>query len=650
MKFKNDYMKKNIAFIISIICAFCIYGNAFGQSADLIIQKTGPNQVYVGQSMQYTFVIANNGPNDVTNATWNDNLPTGMTNVTFVSCTALGGAVCPSGGSISISNTNFSGTIPFLPVNGTITMVISMNAPAPTTSTSFSNTATVSVPSSVTELDPSTNSSTWNTTILTRTDISVSKTVNKTTTNCGVLPDTLEYTVTWVNGGPSAANGVSVNEFFDVVATATGTGNASYTFPISVFDEVWTASSGSSVLTDTLNHQSLLQNIVTGQSFIATQSFVVPIWEAGDTISLRFKFRVGTPTITGCGRNVSLNFRNRAYFTIPGNITLIDTVSANNNSLQTSTILSSCMAPACPTTDISVSKTVNKTTMNCGVLPDTLEYTVTWVNGGPSAANGVSVNEFFDVVATATGTGNASYTFPISVFDEVWTASSGSSVLTDTLNHQSLLQGIVAGHSFIATQSFVVPIWEAGDTISLRFKFRVGTPTITGCGRNVSLNFRNRAYFTIPGNITLIDTVSANNNSLQTSTILSSCMAPACPTTDISVSKTVNKTTMNCGVLPDTLEYTVTWVNGGPSAANGVSVNEFFDVVATATGTGNASYTFPISVFDEVWTASSGSSVLTDTLIPPIIITKYCNWSIIYSDTIVCSTYMGSRRYNKFAV
>ena len=116
MKFKNDYMKKNIAFIISIICAFCIYGNAFGQSADLIIQKTGPNQVYVGQSMQYTFVITNNGPNDVTNATWNDNLPTGLTNVTFVSCTALGGAVCPGVADYSISNTNFSGTIPFLPV------------------------------------------------------------------------------------------------------------------------------------------------------------------------------------------------------------------------------------------------------------------------------------------------------------------------------------------------------------------------------------------------------------------------------------------------------------------------------------------------------------------------------------------------------
>jgi uncharacterized repeat protein (TIGR01451 family) len=319
-----------------------------------------------------------------------------------------------------------------LPVNGTITMVIEMRAPAPANGTSFSNTATVSVPSGVTEVDPTTNTSTWNTTLLAQTDISVSKTVNKTTMNCGVLPDTLEYTVTWVNGGPSAANGVRVSDFFDVIATATGTGNASYAFPISIFDEVWTASSGSSVLTDTLSHQSSL-NLSVGQSFINTQSFTIPIWEAGDTISLRFKFRVGAPTITGCGRNVSLNFRNTASFTIPSTITLIDTVSTNNSSLQTSTILSSCVAPECPRTDISVSKTVNKTTMNCGVLPDTLEYTVTWVNGGPSAANGVRVSDFFDVIATATGTGNASYAFPISIFDEVWTASSGSSVLTDTL-------------------------------------------------------------------------------------------------------------------------------------------------------------------------------------------------------------------------
>ncbi|MBL0080917.1 MAG: hypothetical protein IPP53_17995 [Bacteroidetes bacterium] len=159
--------------------------------------------------MQYTFVITNNGPNDVTNATWNDNLPSGLTNVTFVSCTALGGAVCPSGGSISISNTNFSGTIPFLPVNGTITMVIEMRAPAPANGTSFSNTATVSVPSGVTEVDPTTNTSTWNTTLLTKIDISVQKTVTPITSiGCGDLADTLEYTVLWVNNGPSAAKGL----------------------------------------------------------------------------------------------------------------------------------------------------------------------------------------------------------------------------------------------------------------------------------------------------------------------------------------------------------------------------------------------------------------------------------------------------------
>ena len=236
-------MKKLTNFIVSnflikrlwkgILFAFLSFLviDGFSQSADLIIQKTGPNQVYLGQYMQYTFVIVNNGPNAVSNATWNDNLPAGMTNVAYVSCTATGGAICPRMGGISISNTNFSGNIPFLPVNGTVTMVIGMNAPAPANGNSFSNTATVSVPSGVTEVDPSTNTSTWNTTLLSMTDISTTKTVNKTTLNCGMLPDTIEYTVMWVNGGPSAANGVILNEFFDVIATYTGTGNASYSFP-----------------------------------------------------------------------------------------------------------------------------------------------------------------------------------------------------------------------------------------------------------------------------------------------------------------------------------------------------------------------------------------------------------------------------------
>ncbi len=370
---------KQLSGFFSVLFLFLFYNiDTYAQSADLIIQKSGPNQVYVGQYMTYTFTITNNGPTSVSNATWNDNLPAGMTNVTFIGCTSSGGAVCPSGGNISISNTNFSGTIPSLPNGGQIIMTIGMNAPAPANGTSFSNTATVAVPPGTTEVDPTTNSATFNTTLLTKTDISTTKTVNKATMNCGALPDTIEYEVKWVNGGPSAANGVSLQEFFDVYATPSGSGNAIYNFPISIFGETWYSSPGSSTMTDTLPHSP---SILTGGglSYISTTGFIVPVWEAGDTIRLRFKLRISPPTITGCGRNLSLDFRNQSYFNIPGNITLIDTNQTNNYSTRVSTILNISAV------DISISKNVNPLVLFNG---DTLTMTVTLQNapGGSTAS------------------------------------------------------------------------------------------------------------------------------------------------------------------------------------------------------------------------------------------------------------------------
>jgi hypothetical protein len=65
---------------------------------------------------------------------------------------------------------------------------------------------------------------------------------------------------------------------------------------------------------------------------------------------------------------VSLNFRNRAYFTIPGNITLIDTVSANNNSLQTSTILPMSAIDLTISKSVSPAIVLNGDTVNMSIV------------------------------------------------------------------------------------------------------------------------------------------------------------------------------------------------------------------------------------------------------------------------------------------
>ncbi len=57
MKNSNKFLKYTLLLILQFACLYI-----FAQSADLVIQKTGPNTKYVGEDMTYTIVITNNGP------------------------------------------------------------------------------------------------------------------------------------------------------------------------------------------------------------------------------------------------------------------------------------------------------------------------------------------------------------------------------------------------------------------------------------------------------------------------------------------------------------------------------------------------------------------------------------------------------------
>jgi uncharacterized delta-60 repeat protein/uncharacterized repeat protein (TIGR01451 family) len=71
-------------------------------SADLSIAKTAsPNPVVAGNTITYTIVVSNAGPDGATNAVVTDNLPSALS---FVSCAATGGGVCGgAGNSVSVS-------------------------------------------------------------------------------------------------------------------------------------------------------------------------------------------------------------------------------------------------------------------------------------------------------------------------------------------------------------------------------------------------------------------------------------------------------------------------------------------------------------------------------------------------------------------
>jgi uncharacterized repeat protein (TIGR01451 family) len=168
--------------------------------ADLAITKTAsisnPN---AGGTFTYTVVIGNNGPSAVTGATWTDTLPAGLGTITNI--------VSSAGITASAAGSTISGTSTL--TNGQVATVTFQVAVAPGATGNLANVATVTPP--VGTIDPNTanNSNTATVTIGQVANLSVTK---DNGTNSLVAGSTTAYTVTFSNGGPSAANGALIKD------------------------------------------------------------------------------------------------------------------------------------------------------------------------------------------------------------------------------------------------------------------------------------------------------------------------------------------------------------------------------------------------------------------------------------------------------
>jgi len=121
-----------------------------GSSADLNMAKT---LLTSGNTVTYTLVITNNGPNAADGATYSDAVP-GTVTLVSESCTPAGGAAC---GTPNVAGNTVSGTITTFPASGSVTVTISGTT---TNGADVSNTATVIPPGGTTDPNPVDNSST----------------------------------------------------------------------------------------------------------------------------------------------------------------------------------------------------------------------------------------------------------------------------------------------------------------------------------------------------------------------------------------------------------------------------------------------------------------------------------------------------------
>ncbi|MCW2598924.1 MAG: hypothetical protein JWM02_753 [Frankiales bacterium] len=164
-------------------------------AADLSITKTAsPNPVLVGQTLTYLVTVNSLGPNDATGVVVSDPLPA---NVTYVSATATQGSCAPLTGTVTC-------TLGTLATGGTATITIKVIPTAAAVGT-LTNTATVT--SNETDPNSANNTSTVTVTVNGAANLSLTKTGSPSAVLVG---QTVTYTLTAGNSGPSTATGVKV--------------------------------------------------------------------------------------------------------------------------------------------------------------------------------------------------------------------------------------------------------------------------------------------------------------------------------------------------------------------------------------------------------------------------------------------------------
>ncbi|HUQ39858.1 MAG TPA: hypothetical protein VM030_06855, partial [Acidimicrobiales bacterium] len=305
--------------------------------ADLAITKLdSPDPVLAGGQIAYAITATNNGPSDAPAATVTDVLPTGTT---FVSLDATGWACTQpavgSAGTVSCTRALASGA------SAPIALTVAV---AGTAKDAIANTASVA-DATVTDPAPANNSAST-TTGVTTSDVSVTKTAPATVTAGG----TLTWTIHVLDAGPSAATAVTLADTLPA-----GTTFVSLSAPAAG----WTCQTPA---------------VGAAGAISCTAATLAP--GADDTFTL-----VGAVPSSAAAGSVIAN-------TATVSATTPDPDASNATAQSSTTVATSA--------DVSVTKTDSPDPVVAG---QSITYTITVANAGPSDATGVALA---DVVPTGT--------------------------------------------------------------------------------------------------------------------------------------------------------------------------------------------------------------------------------------------------------
>ncbi|MBO9732900.1 MAG: DUF11 domain-containing protein [Chitinophaga sp.] len=301
-----------------------------GSKPSLHITKTSVGSVNAGDTIRYLITAANDGPSNAAGVSITDNVPAAITNVTWTA-TANGtsqviGTSSGSGNSILVHGNIDAG------VGNTIVVNIMGVVPANATVASLSNIAILndSIPSD---------------SVITHVTKKPNVHVVKQAAATAIAGDSLRYTITVTNDGPSDASGVKISDIVSdtlsgVNWTATTTGAA----------QITGSSSGT-------GNVALAGNIAAG---------------TGNAISIQIAGKIN-PDFTG---------------------TITNTASATdaNNNTTTGTATTQVTGKSA----LSITKT-GSTSVKAG---EVIHYVVVATNAGPSTATGISITDLVPATIT----------------------------------------------------------------------------------------------------------------------------------------------------------------------------------------------------------------------------------------------------------
>jgi uncharacterized repeat protein (TIGR01451 family) len=321
---------------------------------------TSALSVLTGQTVQFQLVATNAGPATVSNTAISDPVPSQFTGLSIVSAVGSSGVVGCTTANITLTGSTLGGTLTTVPSAGTCTIVV--QATATTFGTAIANTATISVPSGITDSTPANNSSTVNTTIATP-NLSIVKAANTSgaiVTSWNVGQSSASYALTIGNSGSNSVGTVSVSDTLPTGITPNWIGTLNYTDGAA---HVWACSASGQTVTCTTG--SVLANATTAQ-------IVLPV-------------NVTASTSTSATNQASIGGGGDPFnggSQLPPNA-CTDAATAPNHCTSVTTAI-------VPIVNLSITKNDG---LSNYVPGGTSTYTLTISNTGPSAANGAALSD-----------------------------------------------------------------------------------------------------------------------------------------------------------------------------------------------------------------------------------------------------------------